>query len=147
MSYNIGQISKMFNLPVSTLRYYDKEGLFQEISRSSGIRKFSDKEIETLHVIECLKLSGLEISEIKQFMDWCSLGKSTYQLRKKLFLKQEQAVQSEIDRLERVQAMIKFKCWYYDKAIEDGSESKLHEMIPDSLPSDIQILYNKAHGI
>ena len=26
--YTIGQVSEMFNLPVSTLRYYDKEGLF-----------------------------------------------------------------------------------------------------------------------
>lgn len=24
--YTIGQVSAMFNLPVSTLRYYDKEG-------------------------------------------------------------------------------------------------------------------------
>ena len=24
--YTIGQVSEMFNLPISTLRYYDKEG-------------------------------------------------------------------------------------------------------------------------
>ena len=57
--YSIGQVSEMFNLPISTLRYYDKEGLFPEINRVSGIRKFSDKELETLRVIECLKKSGL----------------------------------------------------------------------------------------
>ena len=27
--YTIGQVSDMFDLPVSTLRYYDKEGLFR----------------------------------------------------------------------------------------------------------------------
>ncbi len=32
--YTIGQISEMFNLPVSTLRYYDNEGLFPNISRT-----------------------------------------------------------------------------------------------------------------
>ena len=26
--YTIGQVSERFELPVSTLRYYDKEGLF-----------------------------------------------------------------------------------------------------------------------
>ena len=26
--YTIGQVSAMFSLPVSTLRYYDKEGFF-----------------------------------------------------------------------------------------------------------------------
>lgn len=41
--YSIGQVSEMFDLPISTIRYYDKEGLFPEIKRESGIRKFSDK--------------------------------------------------------------------------------------------------------
>lgn len=55
--YTIGQISAMFNLPVSTLRYYDNEGLFPGMKRTSGIRQFSDIEIEALHVIECLIMS------------------------------------------------------------------------------------------
>ena len=43
--YTIGQISEMFQLPISTLRYYDKEGLFPDLERSSGIRRFSEKKI------------------------------------------------------------------------------------------------------
>ena len=74
--YTIGQVSEMFGLPISTLRYYDKQGLFPGMERISGIRKFSEKEIETLRVIECLKRSGLEIKDIKQFMDWCVEGVS-----------------------------------------------------------------------
>lgn len=31
--YTIGKISIMFNLPASTLRYYDKECLFPDIER------------------------------------------------------------------------------------------------------------------
>ena len=38
--YTIGQVSELFQLPISTLRYYDKEGLFPEIKRSGGIRHF-----------------------------------------------------------------------------------------------------------
>lgn len=56
--YTIGQVSEMFDLPVSTLRYYDKEGLFPELNRTSGIRQFSENEIEALRVIECLKKQG-----------------------------------------------------------------------------------------
>ena len=80
--YTIGQVSEMFGLPISTLRYYDKQGLFTEMERVSGIRKFSDTELEALRVIECLKKSGLEIKDIKQFMDWCVKGASTYSQRK-----------------------------------------------------------------
>ena len=75
--YTIGQVSEMFGLPISTLRYYDKQGLFPNMERLSGIRQFSDGEIEAIRVIGCLKKSGLEIKDIKKFMNWCVAGPST----------------------------------------------------------------------
>lgn len=143
--YTIGQISEMFHLPISTLRYYDKEGLFPDMERSSGIRKFGPKEIEALRVIECLKKSGLEIKSIKQFMKWCSQGSSTYPLRKELFLHQKEIVEKEISKMEKVLDMLRFKCWYYEQAMKDGNEDRLNEMLPDHLPEDIQQIYDHAH--
>ena len=95
--YTIGQVSEMFDLPISTLRYYDKEGLFPAMQRDSGIRKFGEKELEALRVIECLKKSGLEIKDIKQFMEWCVQGSETYPQRRELFLHQKAAVEAEIE--------------------------------------------------
>ena len=69
--YTIGQISEMFQIPVSTLRYYDKEGLFPGLERSGGIRKFTEKEMEALRVMQCLRRSGLESCESKRCMGWC----------------------------------------------------------------------------
>ena len=143
--YTIGQISEMFHIPISTLRYYDKEGLFPHMQRSSGIRKLTEQEIETLRVIECLKKSGMEIKDIRQFMAWCALGSETYSQRLGLFQKQKQAVEAEIQRLEKTLAMIRFKCWYYEQAIQDGNEDHIHEMLPNRLPKDIQLLYDHAH--
>ena len=65
--YTIGQVSTMFDLPVSTLRYYDKEGFFPNLERKGNIRYFSDNELEALRIIECLKKSGLEIKDISNF--------------------------------------------------------------------------------
>ncbi len=78
MDYSIGQVSRMTGLPVSTLRYYDKEGLFPGMERTSGIRRFTEGELERLHVIECLKRSGLEIRNIRRFRQWCAQGSTTY---------------------------------------------------------------------
>ena len=62
------------------------QGLFPGMERKSGIRKFSEKEIEALRVIECLKKAGMEIKDIRQFMDWCVEGPSTSP-RNRLFRK------------------------------------------------------------
>ena len=121
--YSIGQVAEMFDLPISTLRYYDKQGLFPKMERVSGIRKFSETEIEALRVIECLKKSGLEIKDIKQFMDWCVEGASTYPQRKALFEKQRKRLEAELIHMNKVLDMLKFKCWYYEQATRDGSEN------------------------
>ena len=143
--YTIGQVSEMFDLPVSTLRYYDKEGLFPGIRRDSGIRKFGEKELEALRVIECLKKSGLEIRDIKQFMEWCVQGSETYPQRRELFLRQKAAVEEEIRRMNRVLDMLNFKCWYYEKAQQDGNEDGIRVLLPDRLPPEIQVAYDLAH--
>lgn len=145
--YTIGQVSEKFGLPVSTLRYYDKEGLFPNIKRESGIRKFDEKEIETLRIIECLKKSGLEIKDIKQFMQWCTQGSETYVQRRDLFLKQKKAVEAEIERMNHVLDILKFKCWYYEEALKDGNEERLNAMKPENMPEDIRKIYINTHNI
>ena len=144
--YTIGQVSQMFGLPISTLRYYDKQGLFPNMERISGIRKFSDNELEALRVIECLKKSGLEIKDIKQFMDWCVEGASTYPQRKALIEKQRERLEAELVHMNKVLDMLKFKCWYYEQATHDGCEDRVQSMIPNGLPEDIRIAYENAHN-
>ncbi len=143
--YTIGQVSKMLNLPISTLRYYDKEGLFPNLERESGMRKFTDNEIEALRVIECLKKSGLEIKDIKQFMDWCKEGPSTYKDRLELILKQREKIEKEIQQLNKTLDMLQYKTWYYTEAIKDGNEKRVRELTPNSLPLEIKKVYESSH--
>lgn len=143
--YTIGQVSKISGLPISTLRYYDRQGLFPGLGRTSGIRRFSDRDLEALRIIECLKRSGLELKDIKQFMDWCAEGAATYSQRKALFEKQRETVEAEIAHLGKVLDMLRFKCWYYEQAIQDGNESRVRGLLPDHLPTDIQRAYDHAH--
>lgn len=143
--YTIGQVAEMFGLPISTLRYYDKQGLFPRMQRVSGIRRFSETEIEALRVIECLKKAGMEIKDIRQFMDWCVEGAATYPQRKALLEEQKAHVEAEIERMNRTLDMLKYKCWYYTQAIKDGGEDAIPAMIPDRLPEDIRRAYENSH--
>ncbi|MCD7804568.1 MAG: MerR family transcriptional regulator [Oscillospiraceae bacterium] len=143
-TYTIGQISEMFNLPISTIRYYDKEGLFPNLERKSGIRKFTETEIETLRVIDCLKKSGLEIKDIKRFMDLCSRGSETFAERKELFENQKQAVEAEIDRLNATLNMLNYKCWYYESAMAIGEEATKATK-PEDMPENVRRAYEGSH--
>lgn len=143
--YTIGQVSELFHIPISTLRYYDREGLFPDLERVSGIRRFGENELEKLRVIECLKKSGLEIREIKQFMEWCSQGSSTYGLRHQFFLDRQKIVEARMEQMHKTMDMIRYKCWYYEQALAHGSEDQVQAMLPDRLPEEIQQYYDHAH--
>lgn len=89
--------------------------------------------------------AGMEIKDIKQFMDWCVEGPSTYSKRRAMFETQKVHVEAEIERMNRTLDMLKFKCWYYEQAIKDGSEDTIPAMIPDHLPEDIRSAYENSH--
>ena len=111
--HTIGEISNKFNLSISTIRYYDKEGLFPNVERKNGIRQFSDSDVESILIIECLKKSGMQIKEIKRFLDWCNQGDGTLQKRYEMFIDQKEKVLSQIAELEKALNLINYKCWYF----------------------------------
>ena len=66
-------------------------------------------------------------------------------MRKELFEKQKETLETEIIYLNKVLDMLKFKCWYYTQAIRDGNEENVKSMIPDGLPEEIRNAYENAH--
>ena len=78
-------------------------------------------------------------------MEWCTERPFTYQKRRKFFEQQKASAEKEIEKMKRVLDMLRFKCWYYDQAIADGNEDRIHAMMPDKLPDEIQKIYDHAH--
>ena len=139
MFYSIGEVSNKLNIPTSTLRYYDREGLLSNIKRSNGgIRVFSDVEIATLKVVECLKATGMQIKDIKQFIDWCNEGEKTLQKRRDMFYERRAIVEQQMEELQKTLQVIQYKCWYYETACEAGSEDTLRNIAVDDLPEDVR---------
>lgn len=131
---------------VTTLRHYDKQGLFSGLERTSGIRRFGDTELEALRVIECLKKAGMEIKDIRLFLEWYAEGSSTYPKRKAMFEERKARMESEIANMNRALDMLRFKCWNYEQAIRDGSEDRAKALIPDDLPEEIKDAYENARA-
>lgn len=123
MSYTIKEISEKMGVSVSTLRYYDKEGLIPFVDKKdNGTRVFKDEDFEGLEIITCMKNSGVPIKEIKKYMDLCQDGDGTLQERLEIFLERKEAVREQLDKLNKVMENIEHKIWYYETAIEAGTE-------------------------
>ena len=94
MNYTIGELSKIMNVSIHTLRYYDNEGLLPFVQRKPN--------------------------EIKQYIEWCIEGMPTVPQRYELFLERKAIVEEQIAQMQKILATINYKCDFYKKAIETG---------------------------
>lgn len=124
MNYTIRQIAEKMGITAPTLRYYDKEGLLPFVDKKpNGTRVFKDEDFQWLEIITCMKNSGMPIKDIKKYMDLCKDGDSTLNERQEIFFERKKAVQKQIEELNKVMEVINHKIWYYETAIEAGTEA------------------------
>ena len=129
MTYTIKEMSELTGLPASTLRYYDKKGLLPQLRRDqNNVRVFTDDDYRSLRLIDCLKRSGLSIKDIKAFIDLIGKGDSALSDRLEIFMKRREILRQEMSELQEVMSVIEYKCWYYSKACEAGTESVMKDI-------------------
>jgi len=95
--YSIGEASAKFNIPESTLRYYEKQGLLPLMERDAADRRlFSEHQMALLETVLRLKQTHMPIHDIRQYIGWVIEGESTTELRLEMMTKHKQAVLDEI---------------------------------------------------
>ncbi len=148
LNYTISEMSALTGIPISTLRYYDNEGLLPFLKRlDNNKRVFTEEEYQALKVIECLKKAGLSIRDIKSFMNLVRKGDETLNSRFEIFRRQREIVEKEIQQLNETLNILEYKCWYYKNSSEKGSEESVKKLPDDKIPEQFREIRKKLHHI
>lgn len=92
-TYSIKEVATYFNLPISTIRYYDKKGLLPFVSKNeAGYRVFSKSDFGFIKTICCLKNTDMPIKNIKTYIDLCMQGTSTIHQRELMLQQHKQNI-------------------------------------------------------
>jgi DNA-binding transcriptional MerR regulator len=69
--YAIGEISKLTGMPISTLRYYDTQGIYEPAMRSdeSGYRYYTSEQFWHIELLTVCKEWNLSLESIKAIMN------------------------------------------------------------------------------
>jgi len=103
--FKIGEFSRLSQVPVKTLRYYDEIGLLRpaEVDDFTGYRHYSADQMPRLNRILALKDLGLSLAQIGELLDG---DLPAEQIRGMLRMKQAEVkdrVKEEQARLDRVE--------------------------------------------
>lgn len=70
-TYTIKEISERFQMPSSTLRYYEEIGLLTNVGRSfAGQRIYEECHVNRLKTLCCFKRTGMTISQLLAFFEY-----------------------------------------------------------------------------
>lgn len=96
--FTIGEMAKLHNIPVKTLRYYDDIDLFKpiEVDPNTNYRYYSIEQFEHLNTINYLRELGITLKEIKQ-----QFNVRDRQMFYDMLARQEARVEQEIKHLKR----------------------------------------------
>ena len=124
-NYTIREISEMFELPSSTLRYYESEGLLPEVPKSSsGQRIYSDEHVERLKCINCFKRTGMTIPQLRKFFIYEADEAAHIDKIISLLKDQEKILKEKLVQLQKDSAHVHHKVEHYS-AIKHALENNL----------------------
>lgn len=120
--YKIGDFSKIVDIPVRTLRYYDEFGVLQpsEIDNFTGYRYYSDEDIVECEFIKLLKSLDFSLEEIVLYKN--SLDEDIIQKKKKEIEERIYLLKLKYERLSIMQEEIKNQT---NRKIQESPEEKV----------------------
>lgn len=119
--FRIGDVSKLFNVGIGSLRHYEKIGLLKPeyIDPESGYRYYSAKQFEPLNTIRYLRALDMPLSEIADFLQNRDIDK----IEEKL-IRQKEAVIEKQKSLKLIERKIDNRL----ARLEDAKGSRFNEV-------------------
>lgn len=130
--FRIGEFSKLTQVTIRMLRYYDEAGLLKpaEIDPWTGYRLYSVEQIPVLNKIVYLRDSGFSVAEIAAALNSRDESDTIEQLQKKQ-AEIEENIQAEKEKLHKIELA--------KKELRDSKSDMLYQVSIKSVPS-VQVL-------
>jgi MerR family mercuric resistance operon transcriptional regulator len=105
--YSIGQLAKAANVPTSTLRYYERNGLLTPDFRTGGnYRGYSPQSLDRLKFIRSAQATGLSLQDIAELFDMADSSKPACDEVMNLMRKRLAEIRARIEELQHVERVL-----------------------------------------
>ena len=119
----IAEVSKKYDIPADTLRYYERVGLIPSVHRtSSGIRDYDEHDCGWVDFIKCMRSAGLTIEVLIEYVSLFQQGDKTITARKNLLKEQRKQLKERMADMQKTLERLDYKIANYEKVIVPASK-------------------------
>lgn len=122
--YTIRELATRYNIPTSTLRYYEDLGLLKNVTHNEkNQRVYSDCHIATLDAIQCFKQTGLPLGKMKEFFEYAENLREHIDEVVDMMVEHEANIKKQMQELQEGLNHIQHKIRFYS-GIQTAIENK-----------------------
>lgn len=115
---SIREVSDKTGITAHTLRYYERIGLVQPITRArSGHRRYGDADVRWLELLKKLHQTGMPIKRMLEYARLARRGDTTVMARRTLLDDHKKDIEDKLEKLQSTLALINKKIVAYDAAL------------------------------
>ena len=123
-SHSPSQAAEQSGFSLDTLRYYERIGLLNGISRApSGHRRFGDDDLEWLAVLRCLRDTGMPIARMSRYAELAREGEPTLAERLRLLTEHDAQVSEQIAMMQAQRQHLQEKITWYRRQLSANGRS------------------------
>lgn len=127
MLYPMKYVVENLNITAKTLRFYEEQGLLQDVSRDEiGRRVYNEQLVDWISFIRCLRETGMPLSKIKEYKELYEQGNSTFLYREEMLKQHKLEVQKKIDESIKNLEKINYKIAMYELQKEEVTKNPNH---------------------
>ncbi|MBO5228668.1 MAG: MerR family transcriptional regulator [Lachnospiraceae bacterium] len=113
--YTIKEISNLFNVPSSTLRYYEDIGLLVNVGRTNNNQRiYTEEHLSRLKAIDCFKNTGLPITKMLDFFKYENNLAENIDNIITLVTEHEKSINEQLQKMQQSLLHIQQKVRYYN---------------------------------
>lgn len=114
MAITMMQACRELDMTYQTLKYYCNQGLVPNVQRDKNNRRvFTERDVEWIRGLICLRKCGMSIDEMKQYMELCLEGEPSIPARRKMLDETRKRLVRQIEELNGSIAYIDKKQTFY----------------------------------
>lgn len=112
----ITEVSKQYDIPADTLRYYERIGLIPSVPRSkSGFRDYDEESCRWVQFAKCMRNAGIQVEALIEYVDLVQQGDITRDARKQILLEQRDLLQAKIEEMQETLRFLDAKIDRYEQ--------------------------------
>jgi DNA-binding transcriptional MerR regulator len=115
---SIAEAAEASGLSAHTLRYYERAGLLEPVSRNgSGHRRYREPDLEQITFLARLRATGMPIRDLRRYAELMKIGDATNAERLALLEAHRDAVRTSLEATAQNLELVEWKIDYYNEKL------------------------------